>query len=102
MVVKVEQSADTHVWSKAIKETSRAYQEVTVDPTEDLALLQYTGGTTGHPKGVMLTHRNLVSNVQMCESWRYKTRRREEVVIGDLPFFHVDAMTTVMTMSIML
>jgi len=101
MVVKVEQSADTHVWSKAIKETSSAYQEVTVDPTEDLALLQYTGGTTGHPKGVMLTHRNLVSNVQMCESWLYKTRRGEEVVLGVLPFFHVYGMTTVMNMSIM-
>ncbi|HLS61156.1 MAG TPA: long-chain-fatty-acid--CoA ligase [Virgibacillus sp.] len=101
MVVKVEQTADTHVWSKAIKETSNAYKKVEVDPAEDLALLQYTGGTTGHPKGVMLTHRNLVSNVQMCEAWLYKTRRGEEIVLGVLPFFHVYGMTTVMNMSIM-
>lgn len=101
MVVKVEQSADTHVWSKAIKETSNAYKKVEVNPEEDLALLQYTGGTTGHPKGVMLTHHNLVSNVQMCESWLYKTRRGQEVVLGVLPFFHVYGMTTVMNMSIM-
>src|SRR5690625_7990776 len=101
MVVKVEQTADTHVWSKAIKETSNAYKKVEVDPAEDLALLQYTGGTTGHPKGVMLTHRNLVSNMQMCEAWLYKTRRGEEIVLGVLPFFHVNGMTTVMNMSIM-
>src|SRR5690625_1971601 len=101
MVVKVEQTADTHVWSKAIKETSNAYKKVEVDPAEDLALLQYTGGTTGHPKGVMLTHRNLVSNVQMCEAWLYKTRRGEEIVLGVLPIFHVYGMTTVMNMAIM-
>src|SRR5699024_738840 len=67
----------------------------------DLALLQYTGGTTGHPKGVMLTHYNLVSNVQMCESWLYQTERGKEIVLGVLPFFHVYGMTTVMNMAIM-
>src|SRR5690625_4232879 len=101
MVVKVEQTADTHVWSKAIKETSNAYKKVEVDPAEDLALLQYTGGTTGLPKGVMLTHYNLVSNVQMCEAWLYKTKRKPQVVLGVLPFFHVYGMTTVMNLSIM-
>ena len=45
---------------------------------EDLALLQYTGGTTGFPKGVMLTHKNLVANGSMCASWLYKCKRGEE------------------------
>lgn len=101
VVVKVEQSEDTHIWSSVIRESSDQYTEVQIDPIEDLALLQYTGGTTGHPKGVMLTHYNLVSNVQMCESWLYKTKERSEVVLGVLPFFHVYGMTTVMNLSIM-
>src|SRR5690625_826910 len=68
---------------------------------EDLALLQYTGGTTGHPKGVMLTHHNLVSNVQMADAWLFEKSDTQDVVLGVLPFFHVYGMTTVMNMSIM-
>src|SRR5690625_634699 len=101
MVVKVEQDKETHVWTKMITETSEQYKKVEVNPLEDLALLQYTGGTTGHPKGVMLTHHNLVSNVQMCEAWLYKIERGNEVVLGVLPFFHVYGMTTVMNLAIM-
>lgn len=101
MVVKVEEDKETHVWAKMINETSDQYEKVEVNPLEDLALLQYTGGTTGHPKGVMLTHYNLVSNVQMCEAWLYKIKRGSEIVLGVLPFFHVYGMTTVMNLSIM-
>lgn len=101
LVVKVEQSEDTHVFKKMIKETSSDYKNVKINPKEDLALLQYTGGTTGYPKGVMLTHYNLVSNVEMCKAWLYKTKQGEEIVLGVLPFFHVYGMTTVMNMGIM-
>ncbi|OZU89782.1 long-chain fatty acid--CoA ligase [Virgibacillus indicus] len=101
MVVKVEQSEETHVWNKMIEQSSEDYQQVDVNPEKDLALLQYTGGTTGFPKGVMLTHYNLVANVQMCKAWLYKTKEAQEVVLGVLPFFHVYGMTTVMNMSIM-
>lgn len=69
--------------------------------TEDIALLQYTGGTTGFPKGVMLTHRNLVSNTSMAIHWLYNCKPGEEVILGALPFFHVYGMTTVMNLSIM-
>nr|WP_090870580.1 long-chain-fatty-acid--CoA ligase [Oceanobacillus limi] len=101
MVVKVDHGGDTHVWTKILEQTTPNYQPVEVDPKEDLALLQYTGGTTGFPKGVMLTHYNLVSNVQMSDAWLYKTKEGEEIVLGVLPFFHVYGMTTVMNMSIM-
>ena len=101
MVVKVEQSEDTHVWRQMMDQTNENFTEVDINPREDLALLQYTGGTTGHPKGVMLTHYNLTANVQMCEAWLYKTKRGEEIVLGVLPFFHVYGMTAVMNMSIM-
>ncbi|GAB3064856.1 long-chain-fatty-acid--CoA ligase [Virgibacillus ainsalahensis] len=101
MVVKAEQSEDTHVWKKMMDNTSDKYKEVEINPVEDLALLQYTGGTTGYPKGVMLTHFNLVANVQMCKAWLYNTEKEDDVILGVLPFFHVYGMTTVMNMSIM-
>ncbi|HET7658199.1 MAG TPA: AMP-binding protein [Bacillales bacterium] len=72
-----------------------------VDPKEDLALIQYTGGTTGLPKGVMLTHHNLVANTMQCKAWMYKMQYGEEKVLGILPFFHVYGMTTVMNLAIM-
>lgn len=99
--VHVEESSHIHSWKTMLQKASTEYQQVEIDPKEDIALLQYTGGTTGHPKGVMLTHYNLVSNVQMCEAWLYKARRGEETVLGVLPFFHVYGMTTVMNFSIM-
>lgn len=102
MVVKVEQDDQNHVWSIVMEQSPSHYEEVQVDPKEDLALLQYTGGTTGRPKGVMLTHYNLVANVQMCQAWLYKKPNSgHEVILGVLPFFHVYGMTTVMNMSIM-
>src|SRR5699024_41499 len=91
--VKVEDTDSVHSWKKVLEKGKPTYEKIEVDPVNDLALLQYTGGTTGHPKGVMLTHYNLVSNVQMCESWLYQTERGKEIVLGVLPFFHVYGMT---------
>ncbi|MGM8215547.1 long-chain-fatty-acid--CoA ligase [Bacillaceae bacterium W0354] len=102
IVVKPEHKGDTHVWKRVLESASTEYKKHDIDPKEDLALLQYTGGTTGYPKGVMLTHRNLVSNTQMCQRWLYKAKYGEEVVLGVLPFFHVYGMTTVMNLSIMM
>lgn len=102
MVVKVEASNDTHVWKKIMEQSIADYLESTIDPEEDLALLQYTGGTTGNPKGVMLTHYNLTSNVQMCEKWLYRisdASDQQDTVMGILPFFHVYGMTTVMNFA---
>jgi len=101
MVIKVEQSDTTHIWKNMLKQASTDIKEVNIDPAEDLALLQYTGGTTGHPKGVMLTHHNLVSNAQMCDAWIYKTEQEKETVLGVLPLFHVYGLTTLMNLTIM-
>jgi long-chain acyl-CoA synthetase len=68
----------------------------TIDPTSTLAVLQYTGGTTGTPKGVMLTHANLSANAQMCHRWFFEARAGQETIMAALPFFHVFAMTAVM------
>ncbi|HXZ26265.1 MAG TPA: AMP-binding protein, partial [Nitrospiria bacterium] len=67
---------------------------------EDLALLQYTGGTTGTPKGVMLSHRNLAANVVQCHAWMPSLRPGREVFLGVIPFFHVYGMSTCMNLAI--
>jgi len=101
IVVKVEHSGTNHLFTKAIQNSHADEIELDCDPLEDIALLQYTGGTTGYPKGVMLTHYNLVANTTMCAKWMYRCRRGEESVLGILPFFHVYGMTTVMNLSVM-
>jgi long-chain acyl-CoA synthetase len=71
------------------------------DPTEDLAALQYTGGTTGTAKGAMLTHLNLLSNALAFATWiRGKTAK--ETFLTALPLFHIYGMTTSMTVPISL
>lgn len=68
----------------------------------DLALLQYTGGTTGVPKGAMLTHRNLVANAVQCRYWLNGLQDGLEVFLGVLPFFHVYGMSTCQNLAILL
>ena len=72
----------------------------TIHPTEDIAVLQYTGGTTGTPKGVILTHANCSINAQQCRLWFADAVPGEEKIIGILPLFHVFAMTTIMNFGI--
>ncbi len=63
------------------------------DPATTVAVLQYTGGTTGIPKAAMLTHRNLVANVTQVHAWNTVCTPGEEVVLGSIPFFHVYGLT---------
>lgn len=65
-----------------------------IDPKEDVAVLQYTGGTTGLPKGVMLTHFNLTANVDQISNFFYRYNRGDiKRVLSVVPFFHVYGMT---------
>jgi long-chain acyl-CoA synthetase len=66
----------------------------------DVAVLQYTGGTTGVPRGVMLTHANLCANVRQSNAWSTATLEGQERVLAVLPFFHIYALTAVMAASI--
>jgi len=75
---------------------------VAFKPDEDIAVLQYTGGTTGTPKAAMLTHSNIVANAEQCRLWFHAVRPGQEKMVGVLPFFHVFAMTAVMNMSVRL
>ena len=67
---------------------------------DDLAQIQYTGGTTGSPKGVMLTHRNILSNVAQLDAWVPDFRHGEERFLAILPFFHVFGMTASMNLPL--
>ncbi len=68
--------------------------QVDIDPN-DIAFLQYTGGTTGVAKGAMLTHRNLVANMQQASAWlgSNNLERGKEVVVTALPLYHIFALT---------
>ncbi len=67
-----------------------------------IAVLQYTGGTTGTPKGAMLTHANLSVNVTQVKAWQNRIAKEGDRILGVLPLFHVFAMTTVMNFGISL
>ena len=71
--------------------------EVEVDP-EDLAVLPYSSGTTGLMKGVMLTHRNLVANIE--QAWSSMPISEEDVLVGVLPFFHIYGQTVVLNLGL--
>ncbi|MBT6065805.1 MAG: long-chain fatty acid--CoA ligase [Proteobacteria bacterium] len=73
---------------------------VDIDLDKDIAVLQYTGGTTGQPKGAMLTQGNLSANVSQMQLWYGELDQTQEKVLGILPFFHVFAMTAVMNFAI--
>lgn len=75
-------------------------QPVTLRP-DDTALLQYTGGTTGVPKGAMLTHRNLMSNAEQAWSWLSNLEMGREIGLGAIPYFHVYGMTASMNLNIL-
>ncbi|GAB6178024.1 long-chain fatty acid--CoA ligase [Desulfobaculum senezii] len=64
------------------------------DPREDLALLQYTGGTTGISKGVMITHQNMTANVQQCRTILHAVGETHETFVAVMPFFHIYGLTT--------
>ena len=75
-------------------------QPVPIDPHTDLAVLQYTGGTSGIPKGAMLTHANLYANAVQGVRWFLNPAPGQERVLAALPFFHVFAMTTVLLFAV--
>lgn len=74
-------------------------QPVSLDSQEDLALLQYTGGTTGAPKGAMLTHQNITANTRQVEALDPRQDERD-MIVGVLPLFHVFANVCVLNRTV--
>lgn len=75
--------------------------EVDLDPADDLAALPYSSGTTGWPKGVMLTHRNLVANMKQIKFMLEKNGMQPDwTIVTPLPFFHIYGMTVMLNASL--
>jgi long-chain acyl-CoA synthetase len=88
-------------FSQLLMEDALSLTKVNIDPEEDLAALQYTGGTTGTAKGAMLTHMNLVSNALMFATWIGGVEA-EETFLTALPLFHIYGLTTSLTVPVSL
>lgn len=90
-----------HITFQELTHNDGFYQPVDVQP-EDVAVLQYTGGTTGVPKGAMLTHANLYANASQCMHWFQGVVHGGERMLVVLPLFHVFAMSVAMNMAVMM
>ena len=91
---------DRHIKFEKLLSNDGKFEYPSVDVHNDIALLQYTGGTTGIPKGAMLTHANLSGNVEQAVAWFPDAVPGQERMLGVIPFFHVFAMTCVMNFSV--
>ncbi len=85
-----------------ILSTNYPYTEVEVDFENDVAIFQYTGGTTGRSKGAMLTHKNMSVNAQQARSVIYMVPEKEGSILSVLPFFHIFGNTACLNLSIQL
>jgi long-chain acyl-CoA synthetase len=92
--------AEGYIPFERVIENDGAISAEAIDPHQAIALLQYTGGTTGVPKGAMLTHANLYSNVEQCARWFAYVGDAKKRTLGVLPLFHVFAMTVVMNWAL--
>jgi len=90
--IQVPKEDGVHFFKDLIARTPPAPPKMTIS-LDDVAVLQYTGGTTGVSKGAMLTHRNLSANVQQSACWFPSTQPGNEVLLACLPYFHVFGMT---------
>jgi len=93
---KAEVSGKVHWLQDLLKKYPAKPPAVTIDPKKDLAALPYTGGTTGNPKGVMLTHYNLVAAQAMGQAAFPVFEQGKEVILAFLPFFHIYGQVVIM------
>lgn len=99
LAADVKPAPDVYKWKEIIKKYPAKAPSVKID-WEDVAMYQYTGGTTGVSKGVMLTHANLSKQLQQANAWFPELKSGVERVISALPFFHIFGLTTAMNYSI--
>ncbi|MDP9138113.1 MAG: AMP-binding protein, partial [Pseudomonadota bacterium] len=91
---------DQHVTFERLIEHDGVPAPALIDPERDVAVLQYTGGTTGFPKAAELTHANLFTNTAQLALWASDARRGLEKSLAVLPLFHSFGMTAVMNLSL--
>jgi long-chain acyl-CoA synthetase len=99
--VNIAGAKDTCSFQDLLHRSIPTPPSVTVTP-DDLAMFQYTGGTTGISKGAVALHRNVVANIYQMKAWATPVNPKEsgEVVMGVMPLFHVYGMVAVMHFSV--
>jgi long-chain acyl-CoA synthetase len=95
----VEYNEQVLSYTKLLKKSSEDPISVDIDG-EDIALLQYTGGTTGFSKGAMLTHNSLVANTYQAKLWMYNIQEGQEKFLALLPLFHVFGLTVLLNLAV--
>ncbi|MFC5407243.1 long-chain-fatty-acid--CoA ligase [Cohnella soli] len=93
-------AAGVERWSRLIRKGKSVPICEEADASQDTAMLQYTGGTTGKPKGVMLTHGNLLANTEQIAAWCCRLEDGKEKYLAALPLFHVFGLTVLMNLAI--
>ncbi|SFA47950.1 Acyl-CoA synthetase (AMP-forming)/AMP-acid ligase II [Rhodococcoides kroppenstedtii] len=96
--IVVLDGAEGHESLKDLLTEGNSAPDVSFDPATHLAVLPYSSGTTGRPKGVMLTHRNLVANVSQVQP--RMGAGRDDVLLAVLPFFHIYGMTVLLNLGL--
>jgi long-chain acyl-CoA synthetase len=96
---KVRPEPGVHGFKKLVESTPPDPPKVAVG-IDDIAALQYTGGTTGVSKGALLTHRNLSYNAQGAMAWLHMPDFADDVILAALPLFHVFGMTDCMNFPV--
>ncbi|MBI3954158.1 MAG: long-chain fatty acid--CoA ligase [Chloroflexi bacterium] len=97
--VELGRSEGLHTLSRLLREHPAKAPAVSVGP-DDVALLQYTGGTTGLPKAAVLTHRNIVAEVAQLRAWLPGAQEGRERFLAVMPFFHIYGMAVVLCLGI--
>lgn len=96
-----QKGPNDYYFKELANESQPEVPDVEINPDEDVAVIQYTGGTTGLTKGAMLTHKNLVSNTLQVSFWgREFVERGKDVCLSVIPFFHSYGQTVCMNFSI--
>lgn len=99
IVVGAEVEDEVHYWDELLADTPPLSEFPPLDVDTDLALLPYTGGTTGIPKGAMLTHANMVANAIQFRDW-FGYDPGGEVFVATLPLFHIGGIAGVMSVPV--
>lgn len=100
MAADVKPADQVYKWKDVLAASKPSTAQVSIAP-DDIAMLQYTGGTTGVSKGVMLTHKNLSCQVQAIDAWFPDFKEGDhEIMLGALPYFHIFGISCSLNLSL--
>jgi long-chain acyl-CoA synthetase len=94
---KIPKEEPIHYFEELLKRDSNDYPQIEVDPREDVASILYTAGTTGNPKGVSLTHYNIMANIAQVKAFSGDVFEKSKYLLSYLPFFHIYGQAMIMT-----